>query len=107
RAWPMGTGSRSLRISPRSLADRANRQWNSRWSHLSERPRLAATWTRASDYFELTAGPAVAVSKRRGVKIDRQIQSNGLIGRDARTTSAPGRACSGAPVDSGGASRRL
>jgi hypothetical protein len=33
--------------------------------------------------------------------------SDGLIGRDARTTSAPGRACSAAPVDSGGATRRL
>ena len=28
------------------------------------------------------------------------------IGRDARTTSVPGRACSAAPVDSGGASKR-
>jgi hypothetical protein len=28
--------------------------------------------------FELTAGPAVAVSKRRGVKIDRQIPRTGL-----------------------------
>src|SRR6266508_2798793 len=33
--------------------------------------------------------------------------SDGLIGRDARTTSAPGRAYSAAPVDSGGATRRL
>jgi hypothetical protein len=33
--------------------------------------------------------------------------SGGLIGRDARTTSAQGRACSAAPVDSGGASRWL
>src|SRR5262245_53135291 len=40
-------------------------------------------------------------------KLIGSFHSDGLIGRDARTTSAPGRACSAAPVDSGGASRRL
>jgi hypothetical protein len=44
----------------------------------SPTPPLAATWMRASDCFELTAGPAVAVSKRRGLKIDQQIPRTGL-----------------------------
>src|SRR5262249_56293672 len=40
--------------------------------------------------FELTAGPAVALSTRRGGEIARQIRSNGPIGPDAPTPSAPG-----------------
>jgi hypothetical protein len=39
--------------------------------------------------------------------ITGSFHSDGLIGRDARTTSVPGRAYSAAQVDSGGASRRL
>jgi hypothetical protein len=55
---------------------------------------------------QLTAYPAVSSLRTARAKPTGGFREQ-AIGRDARTTSVPGRACSAAPVDSGGASRRL
>jgi hypothetical protein len=58
-------------------------------------------------FFQSDINPARRRFGTAQAKPTGSFHSGGLIGRDARTTSAQGRACSAAPVDSGGASWRL
>jgi hypothetical protein len=71
------------------------------------RPSCAPTCSVCKGIFGVNVYPACRRFPSGRAKLIGSFHSDGLIGRDARTTSAPGRACSAAPVDSGGASRRL
>ena len=70
-------------------------------------PRGATACGACKAFFQLDIDPARRRFGTAQAKSTGSFHSDGLIGRDARTTSAQGRACSAAPVDSGGATRRL
>src|SRR5258708_39415947 len=64
-------------------------------------PPGAATCSVCKGIFGVNVYPACRRFPSGRAKLIGSFHSDGLIGRDARTTSAPGRACSAALVDSG------
>jgi hypothetical protein len=95
---------------PRRTGKRSSAAKNEPFAHLmqiiSRTARSAGAASAGKIVLELTAY-RVRVVGRDGTAKPTSGFYEQAIGRDARATSVPGRACSATPVDSGGSSRRL